>query len=292
MQQSEKLKDQLFRYQYIYPHRRTEKSKQRFLSALVKDISDQRKDIQVIEYDRQKKAAARNVYVGNIQTAERIICTYYDTPPKHFGSYVFFDRKDQGRKTLQFILFTSVLMIVVGLIMTLAYMYISPDLGKLTAVTVLSAIVLYGSYFYFLGKVTQGWSSARTLIRNTSSLLVMFLLMEQSMTKKTAFAFLDEGSYGENGLTALQESCKKTAEIFLLDCIGADAPIHLVGKKSNEKEKSAAINVHTRKCEVNYLFAARTTRDAAKTKFYLTQAELKKKKLNMKNIADVVEFLK
>ena len=71
MQQNEKFKDWLFRYQSFYRVRRTDKSKRRFISALVADISDMREDVQVIEYNRHKKYASRNVYVGDIEKADR-----------------------------------------------------------------------------------------------------------------------------------------------------------------------------------------------------------------------------
>ena len=102
MQQNEKFKDWLFRYQSIYRVRRTEKSKRRFLSALVTDLSEMREDVQVIEYNRQKKYASRNVYVGDIDKADQIICTYYDTPIQHFGPYILFDRRRTGKTNNQF----------------------------------------------------------------------------------------------------------------------------------------------------------------------------------------------
>lgn len=55
MEQTEGFKDWLFRYQYVYRLRRTEKSKKRFLAALVTDIAKMRKVVRVIEYDQKKK---------------------------------------------------------------------------------------------------------------------------------------------------------------------------------------------------------------------------------------------
>ncbi|MCT8193477.1 hypothetical protein KY382_35665, partial [Pseudomonas monteilii] len=115
MNQTETFRDWLFRYRYVYRSRSTDKSKQRFLKALIADIIPFRKDLQVIEYDHTKKNASRNLYVGDLTKAKRIICTYYDTPPQHFGDYHFFDRQEQGRKTNQFILTASAVMILFGL---------------------------------------------------------------------------------------------------------------------------------------------------------------------------------
>ncbi len=98
MEQTEVFKDWLFRYQYVYRLRRTEKSKKRFLAALVTDIAKMREDVHVIEYDRQKKYASRNVYVGDIKQADQVICTFYDTPPESVGSYQLFNRKIKPKK--------------------------------------------------------------------------------------------------------------------------------------------------------------------------------------------------
>ena len=51
MNQTETFRDWLFRYRYVYRSRSTDKSKQRFLKALIADIIPFRKDLQVIEYD-------------------------------------------------------------------------------------------------------------------------------------------------------------------------------------------------------------------------------------------------
>ena len=99
--------DRLARYSFMYRSRNSNKEKTRFLKALVTDISQVRKDISVIEYSNQKKFSARNVYVGNIEKADQIVCTYYDTPPAYLGDYVLFDRKKQQKQTTKDLFFTT-----------------------------------------------------------------------------------------------------------------------------------------------------------------------------------------
>lgn len=55
MKKNELFRDWEFRYRYIYRKRRTKKSKQRFLSALVSDIYSMRTDVTVIAYDTHIK---------------------------------------------------------------------------------------------------------------------------------------------------------------------------------------------------------------------------------------------
>ncbi|HIF1775888.1 TPA: hypothetical protein ACXXZW_002205 [Enterococcus faecium] len=113
MKKNELFRDWEFRYRYIYRKRRTKKSKQRFLSALVSDIYSMRTDVTVIAYDTLAYRS-KNIYVGDIEKAEKAICTYYDTPVHALGSYFMFDWKDQRKKTIYSILLSFILLFSLG----------------------------------------------------------------------------------------------------------------------------------------------------------------------------------
>lgn len=288
MEQTEAFKDWLFRYQYVYRLRRTEKSKKRFLTALVTDIAKMREDIQVIEYDQQKKYASRNVYVGNIKQADRVICTFYDTPPESIGSYQLFDRKDQAKKTTTFILASTIIAILLGVIGTLIYMRFSPSSFQLNSLSTFVIIAIYAGYFILLGKITKGLSNRKTLVRNTSSILAMLKMIAENKQKKIAYAFLDEGSYGNKGLEELQRQVNGHCEIYYLDSVGASAPLHLVGKSPNNSEVAEKLDYLASDQKVSYLFSAR--KDQTKDVFYLNPTDLKEKQLNMENIVAVTSL--
>lgn len=288
MEQSEVFKDWLFRYQYVYRLRRTEKSKKRFLAALVTDIAKMREDVQVIEYDQQKKYASRNVYVGNIKQADRVICTFYDTPPESIGSYQLFDRKDQARKTTTFILASTLIAILLGVIGTLIYMRLSPDSFQLNSLSTIMIMLIYAGYFILLGKITKGLSNRKTLVRNTSSILAMLKMIAENKQKNIAYAFLDEGSYGNKGLEELQRQVNGHCKIYYLDSIGATAPLHLVGKLPSNKKIGENVEYQEADQKVSYLFSAR--KDQTNAAFYLNPADLKQKQLNMDNIVTVTNF--
>lgn len=291
MQQNEKFKDWLFRYQSFYRVRRTDKSKRRFLSALVADISDMREDVQVIEYNRHKKYASRNVYVGDIEKADQVICTYYDTPIQHFGPYVLFDRKEQEKRTTSFIIVSSILLILAGIAGTLLYMRYASGAVNLISVHTLFVALAYGVYFYLLGKITKGSANRKTLIRNTSSVLAMLAMISEAKGEKTAFAFVDEGSFGESGLDAMRVSKNKKAKIFFLDCVGADAPLHVRGNGfSQEKLSALQIDHQPSNEKTTYIFSAKTSEKEQKMQFYLDKSDLNRKNLNMENITKVMEL--
>lgn len=288
MEQTEGFKDWLFRYQYVYRLRRTEKSKKRFLAALVTDIAKMREDVRVIEYNQQKKYAARNVYVGNIKQADRVICTFYDTPPESFGSYQLFDRKDQAKKTTRFILASTVVAILLGIIGTLIYMRLSPNSFQLNSIGTLGIVAIYAAYFALLGKVTKGLSNRKTLVRNTSSILAMLKMIAENKQKNIAYAFLDEGSYGNKGLDELQDQVKNHCKIYYLDSVGASAPLHLIGESPNSSKINSNVDYQAADQKVSYLFSAR--KDQEHAGFYLNPADLKEKQLNMENIATVTSL--
>lgn len=288
MEQSEVFKDWLFRYQYVYRLRRTEKSKKRFLAALVTDIAKIREDVRVIEYDQQKKYASRNVYVGNIKQADRVICTFYDTPPESIGSYQLFDRKDQAKKTMMFILTSTLIAILLGVIGTIIYMRLSPNSFQFNSVSTLVIMVIYAGYFALLGKITKGLSNRKTLVRNTSSLLAMLKMIAENKQKNVAYAFLDEGSYGDKGLEELQRQVNGHCEIFYLDSVGASAPLHLVGKSPHNGKIDDYVDYQESDQKVSYLFSAR--KDQTNAAYYLNQTDLKEKHLNMENIVAVTNL--
>ena len=288
MEQTEGFKDWLFRYQYVYRLRRTEKSKKRFLAALVTDIAKMREDVRVIEYNQQKKYAARNVYVGNIKQADRVICTFYDTPPESFGSYQLFDRKDQAQKTTRFILVSTIVAILLGIIGTLIYMRLSPNSFQLNSIGTLGIVAIYAAYFALLGKVTKGLSNRKTLVRNTSSILAMLKMIAENKQKNIAYAFLDEGSYGNKGLDELQDQVKNHCKIYYLDSVGASAPLHLIGESPNSSKINGNVDYQAADQKVSYLFSAR--KDQEHAGFYLNPADLKEKQLNMENIATVTSL--
>lgn len=293
MQQNEKFKDWLFRYQSFYRVRRTDKSKRRFLSALVADISEMREDVQVIEYNRHEKYASRNVYVGDIEKADQIICTYYDTPIQHFGPYVLFDRKEQEKRTTSFIVATSVLLLLAGIAGTLLYMRYASGTADLISVRTALIALAYGVYFYLLGKITKGLPDRRTVVRNTSSVLALLAMINDTKVKdeKTAFAFVDEGSFGESGLEAMLTPKNKKAKIFYLDCVGADAPLHVIGNDISKAKLSVMSIDHQSSDEkINYIFSAKISEKEQKTQFHLDKSELNKKNLNMENITKVMEL--
>ncbi|MGM9903783.1 MAG: hypothetical protein ACI32O_07635 [Enterococcus sp.] len=287
MVQSAVFNDWLFRYGYIYHYRLSDRSKRKFLKALVMDIAQIRKDIQVIEYDQQRKAVSRNVYVGDIATAKRVICTYYDTPPQHVGDYPFFDRQKQGRQTTRFISISTLVTIFIGLSVTWFYSQNTPKDLVFFSWPMFFIAFAFALYFIFLSRVTKGMLRQRNLTRNTSSVLALLLLIQNNARKDTAFAFIDEGSYGERGLEVLLDSTNEKATIFYLDSIGAKAPLHALGKGFDIEELTRLGITHgvSQKNKISYVFSGDQKEN---NHYYLSKKALRQKEMNTENLNKVI----
>lgn len=287
MDDTKQLKDWTFRYQYIYRQRRTKKQKQRFISALAMDISEKRQDIQVIEYKQDKKYMASNLYVGNIEQADRVICTYYDTPSLSIGNLDLFDRNKQRKGVTSFILLTSIISLLIGVGLTLLYINNTKEPFSFSSLNTIVIIASYTLYFFMLSKVSKGLSSRHNLIRNTSSVLSLLMLIAKVKDQKVAFAFVDEGCVGDQGIERLKDSCKKSVKIYGLDCVGANAPLHYVG---NDFDYEFSKKGEAGK-KINRIFAAeKKIADDSKVSYVLPKELLKSKTVNKDNLVKIMNL--
>lgn len=268
------LKDWSFNYNHVYRVRRTNKEKEKFLSVLTTDIVEMREDISIIEYKKDKKYVSTNVYVGNVEKAETIICTYFDTPPKTIGSYELFNRKQQSNSVLMYLLMSMLISLVVGILLTLFFINTTNEAFSLKSPTTLIAILCYGAYFYCFNKVVKGLSNKKNFVRNNSSILTLLALISEIKSKKVAFAFVDEGCFGDFGLNIIQKSAKPSANIYFLDSVGADTDLNYIENKG-----------------VNYIIGSRALLEDNNTKkYYLNKSDLNKKEFNQKNILEIIKF--
>src|SRR5699024_8160586 len=144
----------------------------------------------VIEYQH----GITNVYVGDIEHADKIICTYYDTPPISIKNYPLFDTKLQKKQILSAIIPMTTLWIFFGGIFTFILYHNLINKFSLVSIQTLGTIILYFLYFKILSSISKGAINRKTLIRNTSSLLcILDILNKYRLNKKIAFAFVDGG---------------------------------------------------------------------------------------------------
>ena len=292
MNRDEWMKDWFVRYHMILGRRYTKKQKMRFLQSATADIRQFRPDIELDSFklhegDKQKY---HNLYVGNIKTADKVICTYYDTPAIQLGSYHFFDVEHRKRSTMTWIGIFSLLFIVVGLIYTLFVAIPVFQANGIWNFFSLLSVLGYLVYFYFLNRVTRGWPTKKNLVRNTSSVLLLLDCIYSCKNKKVAFAFLDAGCTNSAGLDQMMGENK--ASIYMLDSIGSTQPLYQVAKRPtlfirNESIESAEPSFKQSN-RLLYLISGKREIHS----FLLLKEDLKSKQINEVNMNIAYDFLK
>lgn len=292
MSQEEQIKDWYFRYHTIFGKRYSRKQKDRFLDSLVADIRPFREDLELYSFNlyENDKHVYRNLYVGNLKTAKRVICTYYDTPAAFLGSYRFFDKESQKKKTTLSVLFTNLIWLVLGLLFTIYIAVPIFEANGLLSGQSLLVILGYILYFYFFNRIRSGLGRRKNLIRNTSSIL---MLLDQIANKKvrgtTAYAFLDAGCTNKAGLDRLLE--QTDAKVYMLDSVGSEYPLYQVSNSEKMTQQydgiEPVVKENFRDEKLLYIISGAQENDH----FVLPRSELKKNQLDDDNMNTVMNFL-
>lgn len=289
MKLEEQRKDWLFRYNTVYKKRKSHKQKSKFLRSFTTDLQMMDKDFKIMGYDdpEDKVESTRNIYVGDIKNAKKIVATYYDTPSKHFGAYHYFDVKKNGKNTIYFTMILSVIYLILGILATI---YIMSNNFEILSFTGLLVILFYFLYFYIFSKITKGIARRNNLIQNTSSLVILLDYINNSKSRnKVAYAFLDKGTTNKDGLNYLLNDIDATTKVMYLDSIGASLPIEVVDplKVAKNKNSNRSDSFMTHKY-LNYVLAKNTeTND-----YSLDKSELKSKEINEDNLKKTNKIIK
>ncbi len=109
----------------------------------------------------------------------------------------------------------------------------------------------------------------------------MLAMISEAKGEKTAFAFVDEGSFGESGLEAMRTPGNKKAKIFFLDCVGADAPLHVIGNDVSQDEiVGVRVLIINRPTKESLISSVQKLRKKKKRRnFYLDKADLDRKNI-------------
>ncbi|UJF16326.1 hypothetical protein LZ578_04140 [Jeotgalibaca sp. MA1X17-3] len=291
MSRDELLKDWYIRYHLILGRRYTGKQKKSFLQSVFTDINQFRKDIEIDSFKlgEQNKQEYRNLYIGDVKTADKVICTYYDTPAIQLDSYHFFNLAHRKRVTMKWIGIFSLLFILLGVAYTLFIGIPTFQAEGLWSIPSVLSILFYIVYFYLLNKITRGWPRKKNLIRNTSSILLILNLIYSFKNKKIAYAFLDAGCTNNAGLDQLQE--QTNAAIYMVDSIGSSQPLYQVAKDPKLFVKEDSVkqvqSPAQEKRQILYLISAKEDQDS----FVLSRENIRENQLNDVNMNIAYDFL-
>ncbi len=291
-----KLQDWYLRYGFILDRRFTGKQKEKFIRSLITDVTSIHMNLKTDQFRLSEKGEENtNIYVGNVEKADQIICTYFDTPSLHLGGYHFFDKSINKRNTLTVNFTLSVIWLILGVLLT---MYVAIPIFNtygLTDIRPIFLIVVFIFYFILLNKFSRGIAKRKNLVRNSSSILSLLDFMDNNRNgkkNKIAYAFLDSGVTNDQGLDRLKEISK--GKILFLDSIGSENGLYLVGA-TEKVTKEYPNSKHIKKIQWNELEDSRVSyliSAIQEDNFYLEKKETRADNMNTKNIAVVSAYLK
>jgi len=288
MEREEQRKDWLFRYNSVYKKRQTYKQKTKFLRSLSTDLQLIDTEFKIIEYNNpdNKNDTSRNVYVGDIKNAKKIVTTYYDTPAKHFGSYHYFDIEKNGKNTILFTMLFSIIYLILGVFATI---YIMDSNFEILSFTGLIIILFYLLYFYIFSKNIKGFPRKNNLIQNNSSVVMLLdYINNNKIHNNVAFAFVDKGTTNKQGLDNLLNDVKATTRVMYLDSIGSPQSIEVITPskviKDKEKLKSDSFMTHN---NLDYVL----TSDDNSSDYFLKKSDLNSKEMNQYNLEQTNQFI-
>ncbi|WAA09116.1 hypothetical protein [Fervidibacillus albus] len=291
MNRQERLNDWYIRYHVIFGKRYSRKQKDRFLKSLTADILPYRQDINIDSFkiNKKNKMEYRNLYIGDLNKANTVICTAYDTSSVRFSPYHFFDTKNEMRSAMVVILLTSLIYIAVGLLFTSLVAIPIFQTNGLKSLRFITCILLYIVYFYFLNKITKGWPRKNNLIQNTSSILLLLNCIPSFPSKGVAFAFVDGGFTNNIGLKRVLDHSE--GKIYMLESIGSEHSLYLVNPNTNESKLINLTNENDITLIDNERCVYLISGEKRKNQFILKRKDLNKKELNNQNMEDAFTFL-
>ena len=289
MMDSELFEDWVLRYGHMLKKRYSKNQKKRFLNSLAADLSALGHEVS-LRKDKADKDSL-HVVVGDLKKAHTVVATYYDTSAVTTGDYCYFDLEKQKKAITVPILALGGLLLVIGLLVT--YFFTIPFLAQGLTWRLVFIALGYFIYFLIFGRITKGWPSGKTLIRNTSSLLLVLDYLKDNPDSTLAFVFYDNGVQGK---TSIQKVANKLdlnrQQLILLDCIGAKG--QLLCATPNRQKASLPGIVNQQVSDLGpktKLFLVASNSDADAKKLFLSKEALAANELNEENFLLLKEYL-
>ncbi|KAF1301198.1 hypothetical protein IV487_14340 [Enterococcus saccharolyticus] len=217
-------------YAIIRGKRFTKKDKINFLAVLKKDFDSFGYPVEVVRKEEKmlgERLNYHNLYAGDLEKAQTVFVTYYDTPILEFnkGKYAPFTvKKPQFLSAFLPTLLLSLLFLM-GFYFLL-YPHVK-DAGLFSVSGGLTFVVFF-LWFLLLQRVHLGVPRRENFVRNTSSVLALrhFAALHQG-DSRYAFAFVDAGTTNRVGEKMLQQVLKKKTKIVCLDAVIATPETYL-----------------------------------------------------------------
>ncbi|WPC08158.1 hypothetical protein [Globicatella sp. PHS-GS-PNBC-21-1553] len=289
-QSEERLKDWLFRYRTVFNKRQSTVQINRFIHSFVKDVYQFREDIEVKELTNNEQDFGKIIIVGNPKKARQVVATYYDTPKQHFGSYDFFNVKEQERKTFQYIMLSAGLLFLGGLMALFMYLKFSQFAIDFRDYKTWLVSITLMAFFWLASKVSRGISRRKNVVRNTSSILAILELMYHRRDSGIAYILIPNGTYGFEQIDLIKQLFVKRGELYYLDSIGSHNALYCFTQSENEQEKCQRFGINTQDGVKHYHYIISSKESTGN--YYLDRDDLNSTEVNWKNINTIIAYFK
>jgi len=257
----ENFRDLVFRYCVMFGRRFSYKEKVAFLRIISKELIQlgYYVDAKIAKLKLAKKRYENyyNAYIGDLNKAELIICTNYDTGINNFNLLKTHAFKPQFSKLSYFIGLIPIIILFV-LSVLLNYFIFIPNIqlqGFLSfsgIASILTTVVL----FFFILKFRNGIANKKNFVCNSSSIIAIINLikkLDKKSKKQIAFVLYDGGNTNQYGLRMLENYSNNVSKkrIIFLDSIGNSQEL-LFFKPENSKFNIENIDFHQGKMAINF----------------------------------------
>ncbi|WP_392563234.1 hypothetical protein RHO13_06745 [Orbus wheelerorum] len=228
----ENFRDLVFRYCIMFGRRFTYKEKIAFLRIISKELIalGYCVDAKIAKLKLSKKRYENyyNAYIGDLNNAELIICTHYDTGLNNFNLLKTYAFKPQFNKLSYFIgLIPIIFLFLLSIIFNYFIFIPNIELQGFLSFSGISSILTTVVFFFFILKFRNGISNKKNFICNSSSIITIINLiknLDKKSKKKIAFVLYDGGNTNQYGLKMLENYSNNISKkkIIFLDSIGND----------------------------------------------------------------------
>lgn len=231
------LTDLILRYCLIFGRRFFAKEKIAFLRVISKELLQLGYQLDAklakLQLSKRRYQNFYNGYIGDLNNADIIICTHYDTSVKQFNltsKYAFYN--DFNKKSYLISLLPIISVFLISLVLN--YFIFIPDIQESGFVTLSGLFSLLTTlvFFYFVIRYHSGIPNQKNFVCNSSSIVLMLNLikkLDKKQRKKIAFVLLDGGCSSAFGMRMLESYSKDITKktVIFLDSIGNGDDIQL-----------------------------------------------------------------
>lgn len=222
------IRDDVLQYSLTRNKRRTTKQKIRFLKSLSSEVRH-------LGYTKEVSTKVAkinhrdnyNLYVGNIEKADTILTTYFDTPPRSFFGLHY--KVGDAHNNYKWVMIAQVLPFALYIVFELLVfiLVVFPMLRMSNVWQQVAGGTLAAASIWISLKLKDGIAQASNLSNSTASIILMLEVMRQlsaKQRKRIAFIFADNGSVDNLGLKVaanyISHHSKKNPRIIYFDSIG------------------------------------------------------------------------